>query len=347
MDTDKPHELVDHELVNDLASAYRGKRMRDSIRDMEMAGVSEDVAETVYDAVGQHADEVRGELHRMLEESEMNGESMKDRVANRYVQSLQAAGPKDTIEKGKKLIQKFVATLPKLTKKYEKLLGPSAALKTRVVFEDDSRFEVEAQNFDVKARLSVSSREGKVAANLSVGVGREYDAYTDFNIDLSDLRLAFIKFSGFLISVWDKKVVAKQQRDAEEAQTNRNKELEKKLSVKYKAALEKEGARVERECQALGLPCTTEVSIAGYPITYWTLTIQVGRQIWTIHIYGPYGEGLMDVVRKWQPKYGGQSDYLNAEKKVPADKALAVVSDFMDKTLTSIKAKASWILEDR
>jgi hypothetical protein len=39
--------------------------MRDSIRDMEMAGVPESVAEQVYDSVGEHADKVRGELHRM------------------------------------------------------------------------------------------------------------------------------------------------------------------------------------------------------------------------------------------------------------------------------------------
>lgn len=59
--------LIDHELVNDLSSAYRGKRMRDAIRDMEMAGMPEPLAEKVYDTVGQHSDEVRDELHRMLE----------------------------------------------------------------------------------------------------------------------------------------------------------------------------------------------------------------------------------------------------------------------------------------
>jgi hypothetical protein len=61
--------LIDHELVNDLASAYRGKRMRDSIRDMDMAGMPEPLAEHVYDVVGEHADAVRGELHRIIEAS--------------------------------------------------------------------------------------------------------------------------------------------------------------------------------------------------------------------------------------------------------------------------------------
>jgi len=58
---------IDHELVNDLSSAYRGKRMRDAIRDMEMAGVPEAAAEQVYDAVGRHSDEVRKDLHQLLE----------------------------------------------------------------------------------------------------------------------------------------------------------------------------------------------------------------------------------------------------------------------------------------
>jgi hypothetical protein len=62
------HGLIDHELVNDLASAYRGKKMRDGIRDMEMAGMPEQVAERFYDTLGEQADEVRGELHRMVEE---------------------------------------------------------------------------------------------------------------------------------------------------------------------------------------------------------------------------------------------------------------------------------------
>jgi hypothetical protein len=55
-----------HELMNDLASAYRGKRMRDAIRDMELAEVPQVMAEEVYRKVGQHADEVRGNLHRLL-----------------------------------------------------------------------------------------------------------------------------------------------------------------------------------------------------------------------------------------------------------------------------------------
>lgn len=87
------HSLIDHELVNDLASAYRGKRMRDGIRDMEMAGMPEQVAERFYDTLGQHADEVRGELHRMVEEHADEGcgcgcgadcPCMKQRVASRF-----------------------------------------------------------------------------------------------------------------------------------------------------------------------------------------------------------------------------------------------------------------------
>ena len=103
------HGLIDHELVNDLASAYRGKRMRDGIRDMEMAGMPEQVAERFYEALGEHADEVRGELHRIIEASgpcqcggncggSCGGGScdcgcgsdcpcMKSRVARRYVRA--------------------------------------------------------------------------------------------------------------------------------------------------------------------------------------------------------------------------------------------------------------------
>lgn len=87
------HSLIDHELVNDLASAYRGKRMRDAIRDMEMAGVPDQVAEQVYDALGAHADKVRGELHRMLEDKPegcscgcgADAPCMNERVASRYL----------------------------------------------------------------------------------------------------------------------------------------------------------------------------------------------------------------------------------------------------------------------
>lgn len=104
------HGLIDHELVNDLASAYRGKRMRDGIRDMEMAGMPEQVAERFYEALGEHADEVRGELHRIIEASgpcqcggncggSCGGGScdcgcgsdcpcMKSRVARRYVRAV-------------------------------------------------------------------------------------------------------------------------------------------------------------------------------------------------------------------------------------------------------------------
>lgn len=62
--------LLDHELAGDLASAYRGKRMRDAIRDMQLAGVPEALAKTVYDAIGEHADRVRAELHRAIERTD-------------------------------------------------------------------------------------------------------------------------------------------------------------------------------------------------------------------------------------------------------------------------------------
>lgn len=103
-DTKTAHGAIDHELVNDLASAYRGKRMRDGIRDMEMAGVPEPVAEEFYRALGEHADEVRGELHRLIEEDDM-GEGcgcgcgadcpcMKERVASRFEAALTPEGKK-------------------------------------------------------------------------------------------------------------------------------------------------------------------------------------------------------------------------------------------------------------
>ena len=91
------HGLIDHELVNDLASAYRGKKMRDGIRDMEMAGMPEQVAERFYNSLGEHADEVRGELHRVVEEHEGEGcgcgcgsdcPCMKDRVASKFVEAI-------------------------------------------------------------------------------------------------------------------------------------------------------------------------------------------------------------------------------------------------------------------
>jgi len=95
--------FIDHELVNDLASAYRGKRMRDGIRDMEMAGMPEQVAERFYDALGEHADEVRGELHRIIEAScdcggdcgsgcdcgcGSNYPCMKQRVASKFTRAV-------------------------------------------------------------------------------------------------------------------------------------------------------------------------------------------------------------------------------------------------------------------
>ena len=110
------HSLIDHELVNDLASAYRGKRMRDGIRDMEMSGMPEQVAERFYDTLGEHADEVRGELHRIIEASGdcgcggacggncgggcdcgcgSNCPCLKSRVASRFVQAFEAGFPAD------------------------------------------------------------------------------------------------------------------------------------------------------------------------------------------------------------------------------------------------------------
>ena len=88
-------KVIDHELVNDLASAYRGKRMRDGIRDMEMAEMPEEVAERFYDTVGEHADEVRNELHELIEKTAACGcgcgqacPCMKERVASRYVSAV-------------------------------------------------------------------------------------------------------------------------------------------------------------------------------------------------------------------------------------------------------------------
>lgn len=88
------NDILDHELVNDLASAYRGKRMRDGIRDMEMAGMPEEVAERFYDALGEHADKVRGELHELIEKTATCGcgcgsecPCMKEKVASRFLTS--------------------------------------------------------------------------------------------------------------------------------------------------------------------------------------------------------------------------------------------------------------------